>query len=116
MKVRFLADANFDQDIVSGLWRRRPEVEFALPQEFIPDGTGDPEVLAIASGLDAILVTHDVRTMPLHFANFVKGSRSPGLIIVPSRLAIATVIDELALIWEASSPDDWIDQYRRLPL
>lgn len=66
MRIRFLGDANFDQDIVSGLWRRQPLVEFDLPQHFIPDGTEDPEVLAIAARLGAVLVTHDVRTMPFH--------------------------------------------------
>lgn len=114
MRIRFLGDANFDQDIESGLWRRQPLVEFDLP--FIPDGTEDPEVLAIAAGLGAVLVTHDVRTMPFHFADFIKTARSPGLILVPRRLIISAVIDELATIWEASEPQEWVDQYRRLPL
>ena len=55
MSVRFLADANLDQDIVLGLLRRQPLIEFDLPQFFIPDGTPDPEVLTIAARLEAIL-------------------------------------------------------------
>jgi hypothetical protein len=36
--VRFLADANLDQDIVAGILRREPDVDFELPQGVIPEG------------------------------------------------------------------------------
>ncbi len=67
MPVRFLADANLDQDIVAGILRREPNVDFELPQGVIPEGMADPEALAVAASLGRILVTHDVRTMPQHF-------------------------------------------------
>lgn len=79
VKIRFLADANLDQDIVLGLWRREPLVDFELPRQFIPDGTPDPIVLAIAAQRNAVLVTHDIRTMPRHFGEFLETSTSPGL-------------------------------------
>lgn len=116
MRLRFLADANLDQDIVVGLWRRQPAVDFALPQHHLAEGAEDLEVLAIAAGMDAVLVTHDARTMPFHFAAFLQSSPSPGVILVPRLLPIALAIEELLLIWEASSPEDWVDQFRRLPL
>jgi Domain of unknown function (DUF5615) len=65
--VRFLADANLDQDIVAGILRREPDVDFELPEGVIPEGTADPEVLAVAASLSRILVTQDVRTMPQQF-------------------------------------------------
>lgn len=116
MKVRFLADANLDQDIVLGVWRRDPLVDFELPQQFIPDSTPDPSVLRIAAERDAILVTHDVRTMPRHFGEFLQTSTSPGVILIPTKTSISVAIDELLLIWMASEPDDWRNQLRRLPL
>ena len=61
MKIKFLADANFDQDIVLGVWRRQPLIEFDLLQHFIAERTDDPGVLAIAAQRGAVLVTHDVR-------------------------------------------------------
>lgn len=103
MKIKFLADANFDQDIVLGVWRRQPLIEFYLPQHFIAERTDDPGVLAIAAQRGAVLVTHDVRTMPFHFAKFIGETPSPGLIIVPRKLTISVVIEELVMIWEASS-------------
>jgi hypothetical protein len=44
LKVRFLADANFNQRIVAGLLLREPQIDFALPQNLIPEGTKDPNV------------------------------------------------------------------------
>ena len=41
-RVRFLADANLDQDIVAGILRREPQVDFELPQGLIPEGMKDP--------------------------------------------------------------------------
>jgi Domain of unknown function (DUF5615) len=116
LRVRFLADANLDQDIVAGILRREPEVDFELPQRIIPERMPDPEVLALAASLGRILVTHDVRTMPQHFAAFVAGSDSPGLIVVPRSMPIGQAIEELLLIWHISEAEEWINYFRRLPL
>lgn len=116
MRVRFLADANLDQDIVAGILRREPEVDFELPQGLIPEGMADPEVLALAMSLGRILVTHDVRTMPRHFGEFVTRSDCPGLILIPRSMPMAQAIEEMLLIWHASEAEEWINLFRRLPL
>ena len=116
MSVAFLADANLDQNIVAGVLRREPEVDFALPQGVIPDGMKDPEVLKTAASLGRILVTHDIRTMPRHFWDFIEYNRSPGLILVPRALAIGQVIEQLLLIWRISEAEEWVNRFRRLPL
>jgi hypothetical protein len=41
VKVRFLADANFNQNIVAGLLLREPAIDFALPQALIPERMKD---------------------------------------------------------------------------
>lgn len=76
MRVRFLADANFDQRIVAGLLLREPQIDFRLPQELIPEGMKDSEVLELGVTLGRIIVTRDVRTMPTHFQMFVKENAS----------------------------------------
>lgn len=116
MRVRFLADANLDQDIVAGILRREPEVDFELPQGVIPEGMPDPEVLAVAALLGRVLVTHDVRTMPRHFGEFITGSDCPGLILIPRSLPIAQAIEEILLIWNISEAEEWTNRFRRLPL
>jgi Domain of unknown function (DUF5615) len=116
LRVRFLADANLDQDIVAGILRREPDVDFELPQGIIPEGMEDPAVLAVAASLDRILVTHDVRTMPRHFGEFLNHSKSPGLILVPRSMPIRQAIEEMVLVWHISDADDWRNRFRRLPL
>jgi hypothetical protein len=116
VRVRFLADANLDQDIVAGILRREPEVDFELPQGVIPQGMQDPEVLAVAASLSRILVTHDVRTMPQHFGEFITSSDCPGLILVPRSMPIGQAIEEILLIWEVSEAEEWTNHFRRLPL
>ena len=83
MQLRFLPDENLDQYIVAGLLRRELSIDFELPQSFLADGTGDPAVPGIAASLGRVLVTHDSRTMPFHFAEFVQHFASSGLILVP---------------------------------
>jgi len=116
LRVRFLADANLDQDIVAGILRRESKVDFELPQNLIPERMKDPEVLALAASLGRILVTHDVRTMPAHFGNFVATSESPGLILIPATMGLAQAIEDILLIWHASEPEEWTNRFRRLPL
>ncbi len=48
MKVRFLADVNFNQKIVAGLLLREPSIDFALPQAMIPERMKDQDVLDLA--------------------------------------------------------------------
>ena len=116
MKVRFLADANFNQKIVAGLLAREPLVDFELPQHVIPEKMEDPQVLKLGAARGRIIVIHYVRTMPDHFSDFVADQPCPGLILVPKKMAIGAAIEDLLLIWQVSEADEWINQMRRLPL
>ncbi len=116
MKICFLADANFNRKIVSGLLLREPQIDFQLPTQSIRDGADDPEVLAIGAELGRVLVTHDIRTMSAHFQRFVTARVCPGLILVPQDLAIGAAIEDLLLIWEASEADELVNQEWHLPL
>jgi len=73
LKIRFLADANFNQKIVSGLLLREPRIDFELPQNVIPEKMADSQVLELGAARGRIIVTYDVRTMPDHFSDFVAG-------------------------------------------
>ncbi len=81
------------------------------------EGVPDPEVLAIAAGLDRILVSHDFRTMPWHLAEFLAAGRSsPGVILVPQKLPVVMAIAELVLTWSASEAEEWRNRIVRIPL
>lgn len=98
MRVLFLADANFNQKIVKGLLLREPAIDFALPQAMIPEGMTDPDVLDLAQTTGRVVVSHDVTTMPRWFDHCVEQRRSAGVILVPDRLPIRNVIEDLLLI------------------
>ena len=98
MTPRFQADADFNQKIVRGVRRREPAVDFQSAEVGGMIGVPDTEVLAKAAGFDRILVSHDRRTMPAHFARFLQKHSSPGLILVPQDLDIRAVIEDLLVI------------------
>src|SRR5580693_2569803 len=110
MRVRFQADADLKRTIVSGLLRRDPGMDFQTASGAGLQGLTDLEVLAIAARDGRILVSHDKRTMPYHFSEFIKTRTSPGLLIVPQQMTIALAIEELLLIWSASEPDEWVNR------
>jgi hypothetical protein len=114
--VRFLADASLRQAIVTGCVRREPAIDFLSAHTAKLHGVGDCEVLDIAAVQGRILVSQDFRTMPTHFAEFLSAGRSsPGVFLVKQRTPLAAVIDELVLIWTASTPDDWTNQIVEIP-
>jgi hypothetical protein len=87
-----------------------------LPQGIIPHGMKDPQVLAVAAYLGRILVTHDVRTMPKHFGEFIIGNDSFGMILIPSPMPIRNAIEEILLVWHVTEAEEWTNLFRRMPL
>jgi len=72
--IRYQADADLNQAIVTGVLRREPTIDFQTAFVAGLEGVKDPEVLAIAARQGRILVSHDRRTMPLEFATFITSS------------------------------------------
>ena len=116
MKIRFQADADFNQNEVRALRRRQPAIDFQTADEAGLRGLSDPEVLAMAAREGRILVSHDRQTMPQHFADFITTQHSPGVFIVSQSLPISQAVEELLMIWEASEVEEWIDTIQFLPL
>ena len=54
--------------------------------------------------------------MPRHFAEFITRETSPGLLVVPQHLAVATVVEDLRLIWFVTEAEEWINRVSFLPL
>jgi len=116
LKVKFLADENLRRAIVLGVRRREPSISFLPAFEKGAAGRDDLVLLQIAADEGRILVSHDVRTMPRHFREFVQGEVSPGLILIPQKLALSVAIEELVLLWTASEDNEWVNQICYLPL
>lgn len=116
MTVRYQADADLNQAIVTGILRREPTIDFQTAFAAGLEGIQDPEVLAIAAQQGRILVSHDRKTMPSEFAEFIISNQSSGVIIVSRKLPIEVIIEELLLIWAASSSEEWVNRVAKLPL
>jgi hypothetical protein len=54
--------------------------------------------------------------MPAHFARFTSDARSPGVILLREAIPISTAIEELALIWNASEAEEWVNRIVWIPL
>ncbi|MCF4967594.1 DUF5615 family PIN-like protein [Nostoc sp. CMAA1605] len=116
MIIRYQADADLNQAIVTGVLRREATVDFQTAFAAGLEGVKDLEVLAIAAKQGRILVTHDRKTMPSEFAEFIINHQSSGVIIVSRKIPIEIVIEELLLIWSVSSAEEWVDRIAKLPL
>ena len=114
--IRFQADADIDYDIVLAVRRRERAVDFASATESGLVGLSDPEVLEISARQNRILITHDRRTMPVHFRDRLEGGKeSPGVFIVSQFEPIGPVVEVLMMVWAASNSNEWHNQIRHLP-
>ena len=116
-RPRFLADNDLNEDIVDGVLRRQPAIEFLRARHVGVHNIPDTEVLAFAADNGLLVVSHDVNTMPAAFYRRQLGRLPvPGLIMVQQSTPVRPVIDELLLIWSASDAEEWTGVVAFLPL
>ena len=115
MKIRFQADVDLNQIIVSALLRHEPTIDFQLATTAKLHNLHDKDVLKYAAQHNRILVTHDQRTMPKHFSDFIPNANSSGVIIIPQKLSIQSVVEDLLILWLETEPKDWINRICYLP-
>ena len=115
--MRWLADENFNNDIMRGLQRRIPSVDIVRAQDSGLTGVNDEVILAWAAQEDPILLTHDVSTITAFaYGRVLKGEKMPGVFEVSRGISVRAVIDDIALLTECSLPGEWDGQVRYLPL
>ncbi|HVS21458.1 MAG TPA: DUF5615 family PIN-like protein [Pyrinomonadaceae bacterium] len=112
MRVRFQADADFSQRIVSAVRRQESAIDFQTANAVDLRGIADLEVLALAAREGRILVSHDLTTMPDNFATFVETTASAGLLIIRQKVSIRRALEEVLHVWMDTDADDWINQMR----
>jgi predicted nuclease of predicted toxin-antitoxin system len=103
--VRFQADADLKQAIVTGAIRRQPNLDFQSANAAGLEGKKDSDVLWIAAQDGRVLVTHDRKTMPAEFGRFIVSQNSSGVLILSQNLPISDAIEALILVWEASTAE-----------
>lgn len=115
--IGFLADENFNNQIVRGILRQNPDIDIVRVQDVSLSGVDDPTVLAWAAEQKRIVLTHDVATMTVFaYQRIESGLAMPGLFEVSRLVSVGLAIEELILIAECSLEGEWEGQVRFLPL
>jgi hypothetical protein len=116
--VKWLADENFDNDILRGIRRRVAAFDVVRAQDVTEiSGLDDPAVLAWATTNDRVVLTHDLSTMIPAMREQVRrfASCSP-IVFVRDSLPAGLVIEEILLLNECSVEIDWAAGVIYLPL
>lgn len=79
MKVRFQADADLNEILIKATLRREPAIDFQTARAAGLSGLSDRKVLALAAQSGRLLLSHDRKTMPRHFAEFIATETSAGV-------------------------------------
>jgi hypothetical protein len=115
MKIRFQADNDLDQRIVVATKRLDPAIDFQTARALKLHGVPDTLVLEWTADAARILVSHDRRTLPGFFREFITTNTSPGLIIVSQRLPVGRAAELLHLLWAASDAEEYVNIVYDLP-
>ena len=115
--LKLAAGENFNNNIVRGLLRRKPDLDIVRIQDVGLSGADDPTILEWAAQDDRVLFTHDVSTIT-HYAyeRLRAGKRMPGVFEVSCNIPIGVAIADILLLAEYSLDDEWEGQVRYLPL
>lgn len=111
------ADENFNNNIVRGLLRRRPDIDIVRIQDVGLSGADDPTVLAWAAEEGRILLTHDVSTITRYAYERIEADLPmPGVFEVSLAASLGQAIDDLLLLVECSLENEWEGQIVYVPL
>ena len=101
--LHLAADENFNNDIIRGLLRRKPDLDIVRIQDVGLSGADDPMVLEWVAQKGRILLTHDVSTIT-HYAyeRVCAGKRMSGVFEVGRSVPISIAIEDILLLVECT--------------
>jgi hypothetical protein len=115
--IRFIADEDFNGRIVRGLLLRNRNLDLVRVQDAGLSGASDEKLLEWATDNNRIVLTHDIRSMPRHVTDRLNGGLSvPGVLIVDDLAPIGICIEELLIIDECSTADEWRNVILYVPM
>jgi hypothetical protein len=115
--LSFLADENFNNDIVRGVRRQNPAIVIVRAQDVGLSGAGDPEVLEWSGANALTVLTHDVATMTKYaHERIAAGKALPGVFEVSRSVPIGVAIEHIVLVATCSVDGEWEGRVIYLPL
>ena len=118
MNIRFLLDENLDPRLKTALLRLNPAIDVLHVGETgtPPLGTLDPDILLFLDVAQRLLVTSNRASMPDHLRqHWSEGRHLWGLCWVRPGFSIHRIAQELLLVWEASTAEEWLDRLEWIP-
>ncbi len=114
--LRLLADENFDNTIVRGLFRRNPMLDIVRVQDVGLSGKDDPTILEWTAQEGRVLLTHDVATITRYAYDRVRqGQPMPGVIEISMDAPTGRVIEDILALVECSQEGELEGQIQYLP-
>lgn len=115
--LKLLLDENFDNDILRGVLRSNPGLDYLRVQDVPEIYTADDRlVLAWAAQADRVVVTHDVQTLiGFAYERIAAAEPMPGVIEILRDEPIRLVIEDLLILLECTTADEIRDQVRYVP-
>jgi hypothetical protein len=115
-----------DENLRGPIWAalQRANARRTIPLEIacvgeeadLPLAVSDPELLRWAEEHKFIVVSNDVRTMPVHHrVHLQAGRHCPGVFLIELPAAIPRILDALFYYAEESDDDLWYDQLVYIP-
>ncbi|RJP53404.1 MAG: hypothetical protein C4557_04670 [Anaerolineaceae bacterium] len=112
-----VADENFNNDIVRGLLRIKPDLDVVRVQDVGLSSADDPIILEWAADQDRVLLTHDVATITKYaYERIRQGKYMPGVIEVTRKAALGAAINDILFISQSCEPGELQGQIIYLPL
>jgi hypothetical protein len=115
--IRLLTDENIDNNIMRGLARRLPHLDFVSVRDVGLAGSPDLVLLKWATNEQRIILTRDLKTMVRDANQLVaQGEAMAGVIFVPNRLGIGRAINDLVRVLEDATESSMRNNVKYLPL
>lgn len=110
--MRLLFDENFHGDVLRGLLRTYPTLDYVRAQD-VPQiyGKSDDDVLAWAAHEGRILLSQDYRTIPkAAYSRMLDNQPMPGVIMCPDTMPVGETIEYLTMLIGASEPNEYVNR------
>ena len=115
--VKYLFDQDFNGRIVRGVRRRAPALDTLTVQEAGLSDASDPAILEWADTPSRVVVSHDHSTMRAYAEARLKEELGmAGLILISQRVPLREAIDDLVLIGDTTTAEEWREKIIFLPL
>lgn len=113
----FAADENFNNTILRGLKRRKPDLDIIRIQDTEIYQADDPTLLEWVTEQNRILLTHDAKTIPKYVYERIENDlATTGIFIINNQLAMGQVIEELMITIEVTEREEWNNIVLYFPL